>query len=198
MPTCPDCGSIIMEGDPYCTHCGAHLKWGEDTTPPQRDGDELDDMLNSLFIDHERRMILKAKIESYLKARDCTGLLLRESHGSYIFTFTRENEYIKTSDEFEYDPHYINPTRVFRECYPNHDHTRLIENPDFQKLIRSVGLEFIDCRGGYKTDYTVCPDEFQLKDEVEVSVRFKLGSGKVRAYDLDLDRMKLSDEYHDW
>jgi len=37
-----------MEGDPYCTHCGAHLKWGEDTTTPQRGGDELDDMLNSI------------------------------------------------------------------------------------------------------------------------------------------------------
>lgn len=27
MATCPDCGSIIMEGDPYCSHCGAHLLW---------------------------------------------------------------------------------------------------------------------------------------------------------------------------
>jgi len=26
MPTCPDCGSIIMEGDPYCSHCGVELK----------------------------------------------------------------------------------------------------------------------------------------------------------------------------
>lgn len=25
MKTCPDCGSLIMEGDPYCSHCGAHL-----------------------------------------------------------------------------------------------------------------------------------------------------------------------------
>ena len=27
MPTCPNCGSIVMEGDPYCSHCGAHFKW---------------------------------------------------------------------------------------------------------------------------------------------------------------------------
>lgn len=36
MATCPDCGSIIMEGDPYCSHCRAHLNWvfddGEDRT----------------------------------------------------------------------------------------------------------------------------------------------------------------------
>lgn len=30
MPTCPDCGSIVMEGDPYCSHCGAHLLWNLD------------------------------------------------------------------------------------------------------------------------------------------------------------------------
>lgn len=27
MPTCPNCGSIVMEGDPYCSHCGAHFNW---------------------------------------------------------------------------------------------------------------------------------------------------------------------------
>ena len=30
MATCPDCGSVIMEGDPYCSHCGAHLVWDND------------------------------------------------------------------------------------------------------------------------------------------------------------------------
>jgi hypothetical protein len=40
MPTCPNCGSIVMEGDPYCSHCGAHFKWSyfdeEDDTPDYR------------------------------------------------------------------------------------------------------------------------------------------------------------------
>lgn len=30
MATCPDCGEIVMEGDPYCEHCGAHLIWIDD------------------------------------------------------------------------------------------------------------------------------------------------------------------------
>ena len=37
MPTCPDCGSVIMEGDPYCSHCGAHLQW--DFTDENEDDD---------------------------------------------------------------------------------------------------------------------------------------------------------------
>ena len=30
MPTCPNCGSIIMNGDPYCSHCGTTLRWSSD------------------------------------------------------------------------------------------------------------------------------------------------------------------------
>ncbi len=30
MPTCPNCGSIIMQGNPYCTHCGTTLSWEND------------------------------------------------------------------------------------------------------------------------------------------------------------------------
>ena len=33
MPTCPNCGSIVMEGDPYCSHCGAHFKWNHFDEP---------------------------------------------------------------------------------------------------------------------------------------------------------------------
>ncbi len=30
MATCPDCGEIVMEGDPYCSNCGATLSWSGD------------------------------------------------------------------------------------------------------------------------------------------------------------------------
>ena len=30
MTTCPNCGSIVMEGDPYCTHCGTTFQWSDD------------------------------------------------------------------------------------------------------------------------------------------------------------------------
>lgn len=26
MHTCPNCGSLVSEGNPYCSHCGAHLQ----------------------------------------------------------------------------------------------------------------------------------------------------------------------------
>lgn len=30
MATCPNCGSIVMEGDPYCSHCEATFRWSDD------------------------------------------------------------------------------------------------------------------------------------------------------------------------
>ena len=30
MATCPDCGEIVMEGDPYCSNCGATFRWVDD------------------------------------------------------------------------------------------------------------------------------------------------------------------------
>lgn len=30
MPVCPNCGEIVMEGDPYCSHCGATFIWDDD------------------------------------------------------------------------------------------------------------------------------------------------------------------------
>lgn len=43
MPTCPNCGSIVMQGDPYCSHCGARFEWSnadEDDIPNYRDNSE--------------------------------------------------------------------------------------------------------------------------------------------------------------
>ena len=30
MPTCPNCGTIVLEGEPYCSHCGATFVWYDD------------------------------------------------------------------------------------------------------------------------------------------------------------------------
>ena len=30
MGTCPNCGEIVMEGDPYCSNCGTTFSWSDD------------------------------------------------------------------------------------------------------------------------------------------------------------------------
>ena len=33
MGTCPNCGEIVMEGDPYCSNCGTTFSWADDSQP---------------------------------------------------------------------------------------------------------------------------------------------------------------------
>ena len=198
MPTCPDCGSIIMEGDPYCPHCGAHLSWSdEDETQYYSNGDDLDDMLSCLFIDNSQKAVLKQKLKEFLKARDVKKLLLRESHGSYIFEFTRQNRYVKTVDECVYDPNYINPTQVFQDVYQNHILDGLEADPKFRRMIDASGMELSHIRGGYVTEYETWPRNFKMLDEIIIRVIFIVGD-KNRVYRLDLENMKLSGDYSEF
>ena len=198
MPTCPDCGSIIMEGDPYCPHCGAHLSWSdEDETQYYSNGDDLDDMLSCLFIDNSQKAVLKQKLKEFLNARDVKKLLLRESYGSYIFEFTRQNRYVKTVDECIFDPNYFNPTQVFQDVYQNHILDGLEADPKFRRMIDASGMELSHIRGGYVTEYETWPRNFKMLDEIIIRVIFIVGD-KNRVYRLDLENMNLSGDYSEF
>ena len=200
MHTCPDCGSMIMEGDPYCSHCGAHLQWSDDEDSPNQRyrRDDLDDILDSMFITPAQRQALKSKLESFLKARDCTRMEARQALDEYVFAFTRENEYVRTVDEFYFSPKDKNIDRVFCESYSMHYHDGLLKSPEFQELVRKTGLEFIECRYGYRTEYRTWPSEYRLIDEIDVIVYFRLSAKRERFYHLDLENMKLKPDYHEY
>lgn len=159
--------------------------------------ENLDDVLNSIYISDSKRRVLKNKVKSLLNARDCVSLNVEDGFDGCIFTFTRENEYIRTVDEFEYYPSMSNDKRVFHECYTTHNYDNLLKSPRFQDMIEKTGFEFIGCNGGYVTDYSMADDEFTFKDEIEVKVLFKVGS-RERSYVLDLEKMKLSEDYFEY
>ncbi len=139
-------------------------------------------------------MNLKNKIISFLNAKDCTGLTVDGGMGEYILIFTRENKYVRTTDEFVLLTEAENSQRVFHDCYSSHNHDKLLNDSRFNAMIKKSGMEFIECAGGYVTDYSRVKDDFTLKDEIRVKVYFKVGS-KEMMYILDLDRMELSDDY---
>ena len=209
MPTCPDCGSIIMEGDPYCTHCGAHLVWSYDDDDhrkhrreseperPKTDEEKVEDIIAGMFLPPYMALILKNKVMSYLNAKDCNALEVRSMNGGYIFAFTRKNKYIKTTDEFDYDPEYDNQTRVFWDSYSSHNYDGLLEDEEFKRLVESMGFEFVGCYGGYVSEYDHRKDELKMLDEIDVRVKFKVGE-KYRVYHLDLERMKLDEDYNEY
>ena len=204
MPTCPDCGSIIMKGDPYCSHCGAHLSWSDDSSrvefreKPKTNEEKIDEIINAMHLSNKKRRILKEKTMEFLNAKDCNSLSVHSMQDCYIFVFTRENEYVKTKDEFFYDPKDDKDTRVFSDSGDTHYHDRLLENPRFKELVKSTGFEFLGCRGGYVTEYTWSPDEFRMIDRIDVLVYFRVDEERMRYYHLDLDKMKLDKDYHEW
>ncbi len=160
-------------------------------------GKSLDDILNSIYLLENQRLILKNELAELLNCRDCTRLDVKEfGFGSYSFVFTRENEYIKTMDEFLYDSD-LDLSRTFSDCYTTHNYDKLIRNPRFVKMIEKTGMEFSRCSGGYESEYSFASDKFSLKDEINVRVIFKVGS-RERSYGLDLDRMELSKDYNEF
>ena len=246
MPTCPNCGSIVMEGDPYCSHCGAHFKLsyfdeGDDTpnynaasefaynesvchgshtsgtghggfrpfldfgevseTYFEADEETLEYIASRICADSSQKLQLKAQIRQYQKVKDFKGFYIKKDWGFevYYFHFIQENEYVKTThvmtyrqDEFsDYDPY-----KTFYESYSEHNHEKLIANPNFKKLIESTGFEFEGCEGGYETHLESVYD-VTLTGEIRIRVSFKVGN-KIRVYNLNLKEMRLCPDYYEY
>ena len=81
------------------------------------DEEKINDLVNSMNISRDFRVVLKNKIMSFLNSKDCTRLTVDGGFGQYVFVFTRENEYVRTTDEFELLTDVENSSRVFHECY---------------------------------------------------------------------------------
>lgn len=162
---------------------------------PKSREDKVDDILISMDISYSQYVKLKDKVMSFLDAKDCTGLNVISDYGVHDFIFTRENEYIKTTHRFEYFTE-MELDRLFADCYTTHNYDNLMNNPLFQDLIKSTGLEFMGCSGGYQVEIKYF-SEFIMVDELNLGVNFRVGS-KRRHYKLDLDRMKLREDYFEF
>ena len=159
------------------------------------DHEKVEDIVNGLDVSDLEKFMLKNKIMEFLKTMDCTGLYAEDHFTGGSFTFTRENDYVKTCDEFLFDHKFFNGRRLFMDCYTTHYHDRLLSHPKFQKLIDSMPYEFTGVSGGYEIKYHGGDETFEMLDEINVQVSFRVDSKTKRLYKLDLDNMKLEDKY---
>ena len=160
-------------------------------------GKRILDILASLDLPIGREFRLWEKLMSFLDAKDCTGLRVENGFDMCDFIFTRENEYVRTVNQFEYNVKFENTKRVFHDCYTTHYHDGLLNDSRFQAMIGKTGMEFLGCSGGYECKYLFADDDFFMTDEISIRVSLKAGS-KRRSYSLDLDRMELSEEYFEY
>ena len=164
---------------------------------PKSGEERLDALLKSLPISVFQRVRLKEKLISLLGAKDVTEFtVVEEGFGSCTFVFTRENEYVRAINEFEFYSDLGDLKRIFAECYSRHNYDNLIRSQRFQEMVKRSGMEFVRCSGGYETDYSMADDEFSFSDEINVRTIFKDGSSE-RPYRLDLDKMELSKHYYE-
>ena len=176
MPTCPNCGTIIMEGDPYCSHCGSHLQWN-------MGGDS-----NDSFTAYDRNALLKEEYEYYDKE------MIKEEAYKYELLVRFENTYdvelVKVNPkgsyaEYEFvgeTPYYTlkltatdqygGVIGLIRDSV-SYDFTKLIKNRDFIRLIKDMDVRAI---GGNITTHEI----FVYTED--------------KAYRLDTDKMKLEEK----
>lgn len=139
MPTCPDCGSIIMQGDPYCSHCGAHLSWQEDSSsvsPPQMPdfNDNIDDLMER---ERKHQEMLK-KVEDYYKVK-LEDLDVKDCYTEYIFLRKRPLYTLKIVATDQFGGGVIG----IKEEETRVDFTKLLENRKYKELVKDLNVRRI-------------------------------------------------------
>lgn len=166
MPTCPHCGSIIMEGDPYCSHCEAILSWDDDNNRRETEiPSYMDpyDPAEELRKSEEKRQELLSMISDFYQVK-LEDLDVKDTYTEYIFM--RKTPYytlrMVATDQ------YGNTIGIKRD-ETSVDFSGLLKNEKFKKLTENLE---------YRLTASLRRDEIGLKTEDAY-------------YLLDTDNMKL-------
>lgn len=212
MPTCPNCGEIVMNGDPYCPHCGATFRWVEDEYEMSYSKRPSRPLIEIRFLDvpielfykrlddlHEREHIIngiRKSIDISKAGRNTTFDLLQGSPGDDIdIQFIRKNRYFTTTEYIRYD-YAINGIggHSFRSNFEN------LENADwFKTAVRrkeqETGLKFHSCGGGYDANYDWDKtNTFELREGCEVIAHFIESESSTRGFPVDFTNHRLKSE----
>lgn len=163
MPTCPDCGSIIMEGDPYCSHCGAHLSWNEDYSPqrnpqiPNPPPDFYDPLEEAMERERRHQELLKKISERYkVKLED---LDIKDGYTEYIFLRKTPYYTLKMVATDQYGL-----TIGMKQDSLEFDYTKLKENDDFKKLTKDLDIKKISTNIYKDEIHIYTEDKYYLVD----------------------------------
>lgn len=131
-----------------------------------------------------------------MKSNDSRLVEIADINYGIDFAFEKEHNYSKTGYVCEYVPGSV---RIFEDFGTTHNHEKLLTNESFKKLIKDTenktGFKFKECDGGYGAQLDDDRFNFIFNDEIRVIVRFDMGDGRTAVYDIDLDNMKLSEDY---
>lgn len=185
-----------MNGDPYCSHCGAHLRWSDDETFNSSNNNKFEDIiLNDIIASPQQKIKLVNKIFELLKTKDTRldGVDIDIDNAHFIFK--RENRYLTTTVSclFRF---FSEGSKVFESYEIDSDYSKILNDIRFQDSVKGIenkiGKKFSHISGGYEVRDSPF-DDVTFLDECNVSVFFKNSQGGGFAqYLVDLQTMELT------
>ena len=164
METCPSCGTIVMRGDPYCSHCGTTLRWHldddeeDDCRPPEKrnEKDMLFDAFNKLrnsdmttderfnlfrkYLFKPDHMLdeIRQEIDYDEKKYNCRFIMVYANTYPEVYIFLREDKF---RDVLIFERCYVEqfPGRFDPEGREMHyRYTKLYNNKNFQHQVSEM------------------------------------------------------------
>ena len=198
MATCPNCGEIVMNGDPYCTNCGATLKWNFDDDEDYYEKDSSPDlnkvfeiMVNSNLTTREKFDLFKKYLfltdymydgimESILqeeKLHNCNFVMVYTKPYPPVYIFFRQDKYrdvlIFERCYVEYQPTLFDPE--LEEFHYSYE--KLLNNPKFKSEVERIereGLKFKEISSDITTPIWENVFTVNFKDSDDNLVIYKL------------------------
>ena len=198
VKVCKDCDCIYPAGDSYCIRCGQPLLDPFESSPDNVESKVRKGLLGWVFDEGEIQTVVDRSLRLIKSNGSRLVEIRRGIYGNFDFVFVKEHRYFKTTYTCEYLKNRAGG-RVFEDFSSFHNHDRLVEDKAFQKLIcdteEKTGFKFKECSGGYGYDFDEDHYNFIFTDKISVTARFDMPDGRTAVYDIDLDNMKLSDDY---
>lgn len=150
MPTCPNCGELLMTGDPYCTHCGATIRWydeeEDDGGSSEIDVSEL--LGNEILVDLYNQgfflpevLNMKKEINQFMDEFSCELISAEPYNDIVLFNFLKEENYWSTTLRVTYDSHAPVWFLTFHEDLIVGNFEKLYADEKFRELIRKEEKE---------------------------------------------------------
>ena len=194
---CLDCDCVYPSHYDYCIKCEKLLEKPYEKKPEEIAEEIRDAMITRVYHMYQIDELVERSL-MLMKSNNCKLVEIRDTIYGVDFIFEKEHRYFKTRYECTFIP--SGGPRIFGEFAEIHYHERLLENESFQKLIKDTenktGFKFNRLSGGYGSELDKKTVDFVFNDKITIYVRFDVDNGKNAVYKLDLDNMKLSDDYH--
>lgn len=196
---------IVMNGDPYCPHCGATFRWVDEEYEMKREKYKLllEVYLKDVPISRFNESIDKLQEYDHITSRIKKSFVLTDAKntlfdirqdypsGDIRISFKRQNKYFTTTDYVTYScvTNEI-ASHGFNSNFYHLENTEWFKNAIRQKE-RETGLEYHSCGGRYGARWHWDNSAFEIKDGCSVIAYLVKNESTTLGYEVDFINHRL-------